>query len=545
MPVSDPEIQNALVQASSGTSNGDIVQDLQNVAILVAGISYFVFERRPRGDANMDLVDIRRSTVQNANMGVFSKAFIAKDTLVGKFPGYLMDAEKAVKSKVDEDAIKNAKKYMWCINEEQVLDPTNEKGGLELELSYLGGLVKVNTAMARVNEPPPRGDCNLFTKVESNQVFIYAERDIFADEELFLDYGSYYDRSDYADDSLAAQARQDRIKKRLEEEEYMTLRPIVDDVVDGKPSAPVDTDTTNPEGFLAGLGKKEVVYRDSGIISPEEGAQMFGEFGVQGLTGNAEEREFMKSIKQGGKGSGPGDVKEAKDLGQEPVDRSGIMDTLMGGASIRGVVDNTVPGASNTDVDNDASDDVDLMADLVKQMGTDNAANLEAIPDLQDAMAQSTPGQTPAPSASKLDSQPEKGSDPPSAPPGSTGQTLLSREEAEDLQRRVDNLTDEQLERVFSKMRNALGQKASEDMVDALEEARRQTTAKGKRNMPRATPVDSDIRSKYDRELNAIEDELEKIYNDPLGVWQELITNPEKFEDGSDDDALTRDEELG
>ena len=104
----------------------------------------------------MDLVDIRRSTVENASMGVFSKVFIAKDTLVGKFPGYLMDAEEAIKSKVNEDAVKSAKKYMWSINDEQVLDPTNEKGGLDLELTYLGGLVRVNTAMARINEPSAR-----------------------------------------------------------------------------------------------------------------------------------------------------------------------------------------------------------------------------------------------------------------------------------------------------------------------------------------------------------------------------------------------------
>ena len=88
-------------------------------------------------------------------------------------------------------------------------------------------------------------------------------------------------------------------------------------------------------------------------------------------------------------------------------------------------------------------------------------------------------------------------------------------------------------------MRDALGEKVNADMVEALDEARKQTTAKGKRNMPRATPVDEGMRSKYDRELTAIEDELEKIYNDPLGVWRDLITNPEKFDDGSDGSGET------
>lgn len=41
--------------------------------------------------------------------------------------------------------------------------------------------------------------------------------------------------------------------------------------------------------------------------------------------------------------------------------------------------------------------------------------------------------------------------------------------------------------------------------------------------MPRAPSVDSNIRQKYGKELDAIEDELENIYNDPLGVWQEMF----------------------
>ena len=201
-----------------------------------------------------------------------------------------------------------------------------------------------------------------------------------------MDYGSYYDRSEYTDGNVAAEMKQAEIKKRLEDEEFMTLRPIVDEIVDGKPGAPVETDTTNPDGFLASLGKKEGKYRDSGIISPEEGAQMFGEFGVQGLTSNSEEREFMKSIKQGGRGSEGGEAKKVKDANQGSVDQTGIMDALMGGASIRGVVDGTTPSASTkSDSDSEEGNDKDLMADLARQMGKDSAANLGDAPDLQSA----------------------------------------------------------------------------------------------------------------------------------------------------------------
>lgn len=49
------------------------------------------------------------------------------------------------------------------------------------------------------------------------------------------------------------------------------------------------------------------------------------------------------------------------------------------------------------------------------------------------------------------------------------------------------------------------------------------------KKMPRAPAVDPEMRKKYGKELEAIENELEKIYSDPLGVWQELMANPEKF----------------
>ena len=52
--------------------------------------------------------------------------------------------------------------------------------------------MKVSTAMARINEPPPRADCNLYTKIEDGQVLVYAERDVAKDQELFLDYGAAY-----------------------------------------------------------------------------------------------------------------------------------------------------------------------------------------------------------------------------------------------------------------------------------------------------------------------------------------------------------------
>merc|ERR1711968_186529 len=113
----------------------------------------------------------------------------------------------------------------------------------------------------------------------------------------------------------------------------------------------------------------------------------------------------------------------------------------------------------------------------------------------------------------------------------------LSKEDAEDLQRRLDNLSDDQVEKVFSKMRESLSSKIVDDLESAMKSSKDEIDetiqiaklAKASSNvtprkLPKTEALDPEIRKKYDRELNAIEEELEKMYNDPLGVWQELIT---------------------
>ena len=41
--------------------------------------------------------------------------------------------------------------------------------------------------------------------------------------------------------------------------------------------------------------------------------------------------------------------------------------------------------------------------------------------------------------------------------------------------------------------------------------------------MIEAIPLDKSTREKYDEELSEVEDELEKMYNDPMAVWRELL----------------------
>ena len=98
-----PEYQNIVAAtATSKVSNlinlpqGDIYSDIQNALIFLGGILYVIYEKRPRGSARDDLLDIKKSTIPGANLGVFAKSFIAAGTSLGIFPGYIRNTEDAL-----------------------------------------------------------------------------------------------------------------------------------------------------------------------------------------------------------------------------------------------------------------------------------------------------------------------------------------------------------------------------------------------------------------------------------------------------------------
>ena len=127
----------------------------------------------------------------------------------------------------------------------------------------------------------------------------------------------------------------------------------------------------------------------------------------------------------------------------------------------------------------------------------------------------------------------------------------LTTTEAEKLQDSLDDMTDEEVAGILSKLRAAVSDRIKEEVTEAMQASgisRKNSTPGGSPNslntpgsgeensgnlelkkMPRAPSVNPEIRGKYEKELNLIEDELEKIYSDPLGTWQEMMANPEKF----------------
>lgn len=87
--------------AFTASQNGGVrgiginLSDLQNAAILLSGVGYVIYERRPKGDSREDLLDVRRSTIGGKNLGVFAKSFIPRGTNLGSYPGFVRSAEDA------------------------------------------------------------------------------------------------------------------------------------------------------------------------------------------------------------------------------------------------------------------------------------------------------------------------------------------------------------------------------------------------------------------------------------------------------------------
>lgn len=460
------------------------IDDIQNAAILLGGVSYITWERRPKGLARDDLLSIRKSTVPKSNLGLFALKTIPKGTIIGEYPGYLINVNDTLYKKKDDKARASAQKYMWALTDELVLDPTNKLGILDLELSYLFGLLKVPTTIARINEPPPGKDCNVATSIDGARVIVTADRDIFADEEIFMDYGRTYDRSDYTSGGISTEA--ERKARKLEETEVMmTVQPVVVDDSNGANLRGVDQDTTRPEdGFLAKLSRKDdSQLRAKGVLAPEDAAEMFRTVGSS-MFGNAKDQELLQELIGRSKGQ------------------------VVGGTSDTKASESTT---SNTDLWSESlkeksPDEDSFMASFMTQLGVASAVTSSA-------------GITNVVSAPL-----------PIAP-------VLSKDEAEDLQRRLDDLTDEELERVFAKLRATIGTEVGADLSEATAEYRKAKGGSGGQyiKMPRAPVVDSDIRNKYKSELDAIESELETIYRDPIATWQDIVNSPDKFFESLED----------
>jgi hypothetical protein len=548
----------------SGSSTMLALDVAQNVAIVAAGLGTIFFNSTPKGSCNADLVDIRCSSIPGANLGLFASRTIPAGTLIGTFPGIVKQLKDALRSKRSEDARDRCKRYMWAVDSNRVLDPTDDDGELALELKFWFGLKSVNTMVARINEPMPGGDCNVHTRVSGGGklVEVFAERDIFADTELFMDYSITFDRSTYADlqRQSADQARVAVERLRLEED-----MGRVQPVVAGKDyNGELDQDTSMDSGFLSKLRKKdeEGRFKGMGIMSPNEGLDAFKSLGAN-MFGDEEDKELIKSIKGGGSGSANVHVLGGEDgeaLLRGPVSTSGAvaLDDVTDFGTFLGMGDSGCDGKSGKKEVFSPEDALNMFGTAGEQQGgrscgicTGRSSNPQLDADLisslraqlgtvkTQAQAEDAAGDAVADDGDDLGAARvglfQRVIDPndtitpfapiPTGDPAPETVTALSPEEAVSLQSKIDDMTDEQVEKVFTKMRRSLGKRVEEELGEKLAARMRETAASRRVSMNKI--IDPVMYKKYGKELSMIENELEKMCDDPLQVFAELATNPE------------------
>ena len=125
--------------------------------------------------------------------------------------------------------------------------------------------------------------------------------------------------------------------------------------------------------------------------------------------------------------------------------------------------------------------------------------------------------------------------------------TPLTPAELEAMKQQVDTMSDEELKALFGKLKDSLGQDLANTLANpttaipgfdlfstgttSTSTTTATTTGKEKKVLPRAPVVDKEVRAKYQTELELFEAELEKLYENPLAVWQDMIMNPDKLKD--------------
>ena len=57
-------------------------------------------------------MEIKESTIPGAGLGLFVKEIIPDGVVLGTFPGYVVDVDRALRAKRDEKARSTAKRYM-------------------------------------------------------------------------------------------------------------------------------------------------------------------------------------------------------------------------------------------------------------------------------------------------------------------------------------------------------------------------------------------------------------------------------------------------
>jgi hypothetical protein len=128
-------------------------------------------------EINLDLLEVRPSTLRNAGNGCFAATVIPAGTLLGPFRGKYLTTES--RKKVVDGA------YIWKINDNRYVDAADFPD--RNPLRYVNGAKTasqksmINVAVKFMGASP-----------EKQHVYYMTTRDIPKDSEIIIDYGSDY-----------------------------------------------------------------------------------------------------------------------------------------------------------------------------------------------------------------------------------------------------------------------------------------------------------------------------------------------------------------
>jgi len=87
-------------------------------------------------------------------------------------------------------------------------------------------------------------------------------------------------------------------------------------------------------------------------------------------------------------------------------------------------------------------------------------------------------------------------------------------------------MTDEEVKKLLSKLQSKVTERVAQEMSKNV---MGNTPTDNDRKLPRTPQQNKEVREKYGRELEAIENELEEIYKNPMASWKKIMENPEKY----------------
>jgi SET domain-containing protein len=139
---------------------------------------------------------VKKSTIPNAGMGLFTKKFIPKGTHIVEYKGRI-STWKEVK---DEDG-KNA--YIFYVNRNHVIDGKPYKKAFARYANDARGLVKIKGVT---------NNCDYVT--QGTTAIIESKKDIPAGAEIFVDYGKDYWKVIRENSKLWKQESKDKASKK-------------------------------------------------------------------------------------------------------------------------------------------------------------------------------------------------------------------------------------------------------------------------------------------------------------------------------------------